>query len=77
MIELSPMALALVPLVIGVVQVVKGFVSDYWAPVLSLAVGIAASWLIPAETWQMTTLAGISIGLMASGTYSGARHLLR
>lgn len=77
MIELSPMALALVPVVIGVVQVCKLFVADYWTPVVSLLVGVGGAFLLPIETIQATVITGISLGLMASGTYSGARHLTR
>lgn len=73
LIQLSPLSLALVPIVMGLVSISKGYMDARYSPLLALVLGIAGSFLIPEATWQMTTLAGLVIGLMAAGVYSGAK----
>ena len=65
------------PLVIGIVSLLKSSSltgSDHrWAPIASLVSGSGLVWLIPSGTWQMTVLAGITVGLIAAGVYSGIK----
>lgn len=69
--------LALVPVVIGVTQVFKGFVAERFAPIVSLVLGVAASFVFPAVTVAQTVLAGIVVGLSASGLYSGTKTVTK
>lgn len=74
---LSVLQLGIVPLVIGLVSVFKGAgitgVEHRFAPVISLALGVAGAFLLPSETWQHTVLAGLTIGCIAAGVYSGVK----
>jgi hypothetical protein len=71
---ISAQQLALVPLVIGLVSVVKSVGLDSrWAPAASLALGVGLIFLVPAATFALTVLGGLVIGLAASGLYSTAK----
>jgi hypothetical protein len=72
---LSVANLALVPVVVGLVQVVKGFINSKYAPLCSLVFGIGVSSVFPDSTVAETVLSGIVIGLAASGLYSGTKTL--
>lgn len=66
---------ALVPIVIGLVQVCKiaGLPSRV-APMLSILLGVGASFLLPLDgNLGVIILEGIMVGLSASGLYSGAK----
>lgn len=68
----TPALLALVPVVIGLVSILKvSGVPSRFAPALSLLLGIAGSFLIGGVTIAATVLGGVVVGLMASGLYSG------
>lgn len=76
LVSLSPSVLALVPIVMGVVQISKSYIPDRLVALYSLAWAIAltlltagAGWLTIA-TWQGAVLTGVVVGLMASGVYS-------
>lgn len=77
MFELSPLIFAAIPIVVGLVEVVKKIGMDSkFAPVLSILFGVGAMFLASsmpdqAMTWQAWTLQGIITGLSASGLYSG------
>lgn len=76
--DLSPFIMASVPVIIGLVQLVKkatGLV-ERLAPVVSLIFGILIA-LIVGGTWQVIVMQGIIAGLMASGLYSGGKALIR
>jgi hypothetical protein len=75
-VSISPISLALVPVVLGLVSLAKIYISSKWAPLLSLVLGIGAAFFIPSSTIALTILQGILIGLSASGLYSGARSTL-
>lgn len=74
---LSVLQLGIVPLVIGVVQILKNVhltgTDHRWAPLISLVLGIGGAFLIPSETWQFTILAGLTLGCIAAGVYSGVK----
>ena len=71
--------IALVPLIIGLVQVFKGVgLPDRWAPVASLVFGVLAGVAIGSQTGLAPlegVVTGIAFGLSASGLYSGTRAL--
>lgn len=73
LVSLSPISLALIPVVIGLVSVAKSYVSSKWAPLISLVLGIGTAFFVPAATVGLTVLQGILIGLAASGLYSGVK----
>ncbi len=66
--------LALVPLVIGLIEILKGVnlagSEGRFAPIYSIALGVGGAFLLPSDTWQYTLLAGVAIALAASGAYS-------
>jgi hypothetical protein len=72
----SPEVLALVPLTVALTEVVKGLgVTDRYAPVASMCLGIALGFFV-FPTIPSVILGGIVIGLTASGLYSGTRALV-
>lgn len=78
LIQITPQMVALIAIVVGLTQIVKPFVSDQrFYPLISLALGIAASFLVPQITIAMTILAGLVMGLSASGAYSTGKTLTR
>lgn len=75
-ISITPQIALLVPLVMGVTSLSKIYISDYWAPLVSLALGIGGSFLVPQPALNATILAGVMIGTMAAGFYSGTKALV-
>lgn len=75
--SISPATLALVPLVVGLVQIAKGAgLPVQYTPVLSLVAGVVLSILIP-QTLQEVVINGLVVGLSASGLYSGVKATAR
>lgn len=76
--ELSMRGLALVPVVVAFTSVVKLYVDSYWAPLISLGLGVCGALLVGGVTFlDSAILGGIVVGLMASGLYSGGARMLR
>lgn len=73
LVTLSPVSLALIPVVIGLVSVVKMYLSSKWAPLASLLLGVGSAFFVPAATVGLTVLQGVLIGLAASGLYSSIK----
>ena len=70
---LTPLLLASIPIVLGVVSVLKiTGLSDRWAPLASLILGVGVSALI-GGTVVTIVLGGLVVGLSASGLYSGTK----
>lgn len=71
--DISLQFLALVPVVLGVVQVGKiAGLSSRWAPVLSLVLGVGAVSLL--DSWTAANVVqGVIVGLSASGLWSGVK----
>lgn len=69
--------IAIVPLIVGVVQVFKqSGLPDQYAPVAALILGLAIAALIALSAGTFTAatiLTGIAYGLSASGLYSGVK----
>lgn len=71
--ELAQFAI-LVPIVIGVVQVIKTVgLPNRFAPLASLVLGIAGAVFLVGGALQVAILQGIIVGLTASGLYSGTK----
>lgn len=77
---LSAQQLLLVAFAMGIVQVFKSLnwtgTNNRFAPLLSLVAGSALVWLIPSATWQLTVLAGLTIGFLGAGVFSSAKTTL-
>lgn len=69
MFEVSPMLLAAIPLVTALTEVIKRYVRNEYAPIISIACGVGVSFLLPASTIGFTILQGVVVGLSASGLY--------
>lgn len=69
--------LALIPVVIGVVAVVRkvGLARRY-APLASIVIGILGCSLL-GGSWTEVILAGVIVGLSASGLYSGTKTTVK
>ena len=73
--QLSPLALGAIPLVVGLVQVLKGVgLSGKLSPVASILLGIGIL-AISGIAWQAFVIQGIIVGLSASGLYSGGKKV--
>lgn len=74
---LSVSQLALVPLVMAIVSVFKatGIVGKYhrYAPTSALVLGVISAFVLPSATVGLTIIAGVSIGCIAAGVYSGVK----
>lgn len=69
--------LAVVPVVIGLVEAIKRTgVPSNWSPLVALVFGVIGAFVFPAATLGLTMLSGVTIGLMASGLYSGGKALV-
>ncbi|SMO53100.1 hypothetical protein [Melghirimyces algeriensis] len=67
---------ALVPLIMGVVELTKLWgVSSKWAALLSVLLGLTAGLtLVSPDSWIRGTIVGLAMGLSASGLYSGVKN---
>lgn len=71
---LTAQHLGLIPVIVALVTVAKATgLPTRIASLTSLVLGLALSFLIPAATLPLTILAGLVIGLTASGAYSGVK----
>ena len=68
----------IVPLIIGLVQLVKGLdmLPVKYAPLLALLFGLAAGALLHFGDWPQAVVVGLALGLSAVGLYSGAKNTL-
>lgn len=70
----SPEQLSLAALVWGVVYILTlSGMPTRWAPISSLLLGVGGAFLLPSTTVQLTILAGLTIGLVASGAHSAIK----
>lgn len=71
--EFSPLILAIVPVIIGLVAIAKGVdMPTKYAPILAIVLGIGLV-ALTGGLWQSWIIQGIIAGLAASGLWSGAR----
>lgn len=76
LIDISPAIVVIVPVVIGLSQVVKQFVAESmlrFVPLFVLAVSVGGAFLVTDTTWQSTVIQGLAVGLMSIGAFSGSR----
>lgn len=74
--NLSPLVLALVPVIIGIVEVFKKLgVSTKYAPLLAILLGVLGVIGIEGVS-VISIIAGIVIGLSSSGLFSGVKKTL-
>ena len=72
--EFSPIVVAVVPVALGLVQLIKtAGLPTRLAPIASLLVGIGLITLLPDLSWQATLAQGLIVGLAASGLWSGSK----
>lgn len=72
----TPAVMMAVPVVLGLVQVLKGAgLPHRFAPLASLALGVGAL-LLGGLAWQPAIVQGVIVGLVASGMWSGSKALL-
>lgn len=68
---ITPLHLALIPITVGLVEVVKrGGLPVRYAPVVAVVFGVAGSFSIGGAITEVI-LGGIVVGLSAAGLYSG------
>jgi hypothetical protein len=69
----------LIPLVLAITSMAKGFLPDNisgkWSPVISVLAGIAGG-LLTIGVSRQGVLTGLIIGLSASGLYSGSKSVV-
>lgn len=71
LVSLSAFGAALIPVIIGLCQIIKSFLNDArWIPLSAIVLGIIGSFVSPASSIGLTILQGILIGLAASGLFS-------
>lgn len=71
--QLTPLALAAIPVIVGLVQVIKGIgLPSKYAPIASIALGVGVLAIV-GLTWQAYLIQGIIVGLSAAGLYSGGK----
>ena len=75
---ITPTHLAMVPIVIGVVSMFKNFTwfNSAYSPVAALVLGVGAAALIGGAP-IVVIVAGVVIGLSASGLYSGTAAVIK
>ncbi len=66
--------LAILPIVVGIVQVIGGFVEKKTLPIFALVVGIIIALLAYGLDWS-SLLIGLIAGLSSVGLYSGTKNL--
>jgi len=69
-------ALALIPINVGLVAIVKPVFDSKWAPIIAVCFGIMMATLIPEPDWKEIILNGIVIGLSSCGLYSGGKAVI-
>ena len=75
--EFSPLIMAIVPVILGLVRVVKqvGLPSRF-VPLASIAIGIGLV-ALTGVAWQAFVVQGIIAGLAASGLWSGSKATIQ
>jgi len=72
---ITPLTLALIPVVTGLVEIVKGVgVPSQFAPIAAIIMGIGLSALVVTGL-PAIIIGGIVVGLSSSGLYSGVKAL--
>ena len=75
--EIAPMFLALVPVAMVIVSVLKPYTGSYWSPVVALLSGIGLVFIVGDESLGEELVAGIIVGASAAGIFSGGKRMLQ
>lgn len=71
--QLNPLLLASIPVILGVVSLIKGLgLPSRFAPLASVILGLGVSFLIGGTPF-IVIMGGLIVGLSASGLYSGTK----
>ncbi|WP_128894667.1 hypothetical protein [Longirhabdus pacifica] len=79
MLDFQVYDIALLPVIIGLVSILKSLgLPEKYAPLVAIALGVPIGlfYVSPADIGQ-GVLVGITLGLAASGLYSGTKHVAR
>lgn len=75
--QLSPIVIATVPIVVGIVQVAKAIgLPNNWAPIVSLVAGTALV-ALTGVAFPAAIVQGIIAGLIAAGMWSGVKATMQ
>lgn len=76
--EMALYGVWLVPLIVGIVEVVKqvGKVPSNFVPLVSIGCGLGAGALIHGADWPQAIVVGLALGLSAIGLYSGTKNTI-
>ena len=66
-----------VGLVMALCQIVKGYIGSKWAPLVSLALGVAIVALAKQAFSIEIVMMGLAVGLSAAGAFSGAKRVIQ
>jgi hypothetical protein len=71
----SASAVAIVPIIVALTQLLKTWVDNKFAPLIAIGLGILITLLADHNTndWSYSLLSGVVYGLSASGLYSGVK----
>lgn len=75
--DVTYLGIALVPLIVGLVEVVKRAVGlpASLAPLVAVAIGLALAYLVGEGSVAERVVTGLALGLSAVGLYSSSRNL--
>lgn len=76
MIEVTPFMLALVPVIVGLVQLYKRYAPAKFAPLVALFLGIIAGLYFSNADVGLAIVNGLVVGLTASGLYSQGKAVI-
>lgn len=74
--KMSPLMVALIPLTMAIVGVLRIYIDTYYAPALSLCVGLVLAVIATDTSFSQTVIAGLVVGTSAAGTYSGVKKAM-
>lgn len=74
-IQVSPAILYVLPIVIGLCQLLKTYkyVPSRWIPAAAIVMGVLGAFLLTDLNWQNTLVQGLALGLMAVGAFNSVR----
>lgn len=74
--KMSPLMVALIPLTMAIVGVLRIYIDSYYAPAMSLAVGLVLAVIATDTSFSQTVIAGLVVGTSAAGTFAGFKKVL-
>lgn len=78
MIEYTAFDIALVPVIIGLIEIAKQVgLPAKWSPVAAIIIGIIVGCVYVADSPAEGILVGLTMGLAASGLYSGVKNVIK